>query len=109
MATPDQSSAPVPPAPAPAAPAAPAAPVPGAPSAPSSVPVTPAFSLLNLAGGSFPGETFLAAFFNWASTVRATMDPEIRRRFDLVWVQQYEDLQGIWRGIWIAAGLIKGK
>lgn len=58
-------------------------------------------------GVSLPGEVAFTALLNFLSQARATMDPEIRKRYDTVMVQQYEDLQAIWRKLWVDAGVLK--
>jgi hypothetical protein len=57
--------------------------------------------------GTLPGETVFAALLSYATEMRATMDPALLKRFDAVLVQQYEDLQKIWRNIWVGLGVLK--
>ena len=57
--------------------------------------------------GTLPGEQLFAALLAYATEVRATMDPALLKRFDAVLVQQYEDLQKVWRGIWVGLGVLK--
>ena len=57
--------------------------------------------------GNLPGEQALVAVLNFASSNRLTMNPAIRDRFDAITVQQAEDLQKLWRGIWVLSGLLK--
>ena len=57
--------------------------------------------------GSLPGESAFVAGLNYAASVRATMDPKISARWDAIFIQQAEDLQGLWRGMWVMAGLLK--
>jgi len=90
-----------------------AAPAPTAPTI-SSIFSNPAAALaglqtgikLNLAG-TLPGEELLAKMVEAWQTQRTTMDPDIRRRFDLILIQQWEDLQHLWRGIFVAMGVLK--
>ena len=57
--------------------------------------------------GSLPGEQLITAIITYASQARATMDPALLKRFDAVTVQQIEDLQSVWRSIWVALGVVK--
>ena len=57
--------------------------------------------------GNLPGESAFVAGLNYAATVRATMDPAVAKRWDAIFIQQAEDLQGLWRGMWVMAGLLK--
>ncbi len=56
--------------------------------------------------GELPGEGLMVALLTYMGTVRTTMDKGLRDRMDAVMVQQYEDLQKVWRGIWVAMGVI---
>jgi hypothetical protein len=56
--------------------------------------------------GSLPGESIIAALIAYCSQVRATMDPALMKRLDAVTVQQIEDVQHVWRGIWQTLGVI---
>lgn len=57
--------------------------------------------------GTLPGEQLLVAAFEYAGTVRGSMDPALQKRLDAIVVQQLEDVQALWRGIWIHLGLVK--
>ncbi len=61
---------------------------------------------LNISG-TLPGEALITAIMTYAAQVRATMDPKLMARWDAVTVQQVEDLQAVWRGIWVALGVVK--
>lgn len=64
---------------------------------------------LNISG-TLPGETLLTALIGYATTVRVTMastDPALMVRLDAVIVQQIEDLQAVWRGLWVKLGVVK--
>ncbi len=64
---------------------------------------------LNISG-TLPGEALITALISYASEVRATMadkDPALMTRLDAVVVQQLEDLQTVWRGLWVKLGLLK--
>ena len=74
-----------------------------------STPALPDLSNLNLklnVTGTLPGETIIAALINYAAAREATMDPALKARLDAVLVQQVEDLQHVWRGIWHAWGIV---
>jgi hypothetical protein len=60
---------------------------------------------LNISG-TLPGEALLTQVIAYADRVRATMDPELRTRLDKILVQQMEDLQSLWRGIWTTLGVL---
>jgi len=57
--------------------------------------------------GSLPGETVILAVLKAYISVRESMDPELRKRWDAITVQQLEDVQNVWRGIWVALGVVK--
>jgi hypothetical protein len=57
--------------------------------------------------GSLPGEQAFVAGINYATAARTTMDPAILKRWDSIFIQQAEDLQSLWRGMWVMAGLLK--
>ncbi len=57
--------------------------------------------------GTMPGETLMVALLQYGSTVRQTMDKDLLKRFDAVFIQQYEDLQSVWRHIWVGLGVLK--
>ena len=57
--------------------------------------------------GTLPGETLAVAIINYAQTVRSTMDPALMKRLDTITVQQLEDLQSVWRGIWKTLGVVQ--
>lgn len=61
---------------------------------------------LNISG-TLPGEAVLTALISFLTVSRETMDPEVRKRFDLVLAQQTEDLQKLWRGLWVMLGVLK--
>ncbi len=56
--------------------------------------------------GTLPGEGALIALLNFAAIRTATMDPDLRKRLDTILVQQAEDLQHIWRSIWVKLGVL---
>ncbi len=56
--------------------------------------------------GSLPGEAVITAIIGYATAVRATMDPALTKRLDAITVQQLEDVQGLWRSIWVHLGVI---
>lgn len=64
-------------------------------------------ALLGSITGSLPGEAAFVAAVNYATTVRATMDPAIAKRWDALFIQQAEDLQSLWRGLIVMTGLLK--
>lgn len=61
---------------------------------------------LNISG-TLPGEQLLIAILTTYATVRAGMDPALVARWDAVTVQQIEDLQHVWRGLWQTLGVLK--
>ena len=56
--------------------------------------------------GQLPGETALLAVLNFATAFRATMDPAVRDRWDKILVEQAEDLQKVWRKMWVDWGVL---
>lgn len=77
---------------------------------------TPAPSLLQQAlttglslniSGTLPGETLLSELLKTYAAVRSSMDPALVKRWDAVTVQQIEDLQAVWRGLWVTLGVLK--
>lgn len=60
---------------------------------------------LNISG-SLPGETLMVKILEVYLSVRAGMDPALVARWDAVTVQQVEDLQRAWRGIWQTLGVV---
>lgn len=56
--------------------------------------------------GSLPGEALMTAIMQYVTTVRANMDPALLRRWDAITIQQMEDLQSLWRGIWETIGVL---
>ncbi|HWR49904.1 MAG TPA: hypothetical protein VN428_02285 [Bryobacteraceae bacterium] len=56
--------------------------------------------------GSLPGEAAIAKICEYATMVRQTMDPELAKRLDNVTVTMVEDAYKVWRGIWVAAGVL---
>jgi hypothetical protein len=61
---------------------------------------------LNISG-TLPGEALITAIMAYSMQVRATMDPALLKRWDAVTVQQVEDVQHVWRGIWKALGVVE--
>ena len=61
---------------------------------------------LNISG-TLPGEALITALIAYATAVRATMDPALVKRLDAITVQQIEDVQGLWRSIWVKLGVVK--
>lgn len=61
---------------------------------------------LNISG-TLPGEALITALIAYATDVRATMDPALVKRLDAITVQQIEDVQALWRSIWIKLGVVK--
>lgn len=59
--------------------------------------------------GKLPGEDVIAKIIDWNMKYRDTMDPEIRKRWDAILVEQAEDLQAIWRNLWVQWGLLRPK
>lgn len=57
--------------------------------------------------GELPGENLIISIMAYATEVRKTIDPTLMARIDAITVQQMEDVQKIWRGIWVALGLLK--
>jgi len=58
-------------------------------------------------GATFPGEAVVVAAFEYGKTVRETMDPALRTRYDAVMVQTAEDASAVWRKIWKSAGVLE--
>lgn len=56
--------------------------------------------------GTLPGETMVVKILDYLEAQRATMDPALQKRLDAITVQQIEDLQHVWRGIWQALGVV---
>ncbi len=56
--------------------------------------------------GSMPGEAAFVALIGYVGQVRATMDPALVKRLDAILVQQAEDLQSVWRHLWVKAGVL---
>ncbi len=57
--------------------------------------------------GTLPGEAMFTALLNYVALRTATMDPDLRKRLDAILVQQAEDLQHIWRSIWVKLGVLQ--
>jgi hypothetical protein len=57
--------------------------------------------------GELPGEAAFVALVTFAGQVRTSMDKALVARLDAVMVQQAEDLQKVWRGIWVAMGVLQ--
>lgn len=68
--------------------------------------LSPAGLKLNITG-TLPGEALITAILGYASQVRATMDPALVKRLDAITVQQIEDVQALWRSIWVKLGVVK--
>lgn len=81
---------------------------PGVPGMTPTLPPAVEAILAALGGLNFklPGESIITALINLEAQREATMDPALLKRLDTVIVQQTEDLQKIWRGIWVATGLL---
>lgn len=63
---------------------------------------------LNIAvTGKLPGEDLLIEIFKHDVEVRKSMSPENLARWDNIWLTTVEDLQHVWRGLWIMWGVIK--
>jgi hypothetical protein len=56
---------------------------------------------------TLPGEAVITALISFANTARSNMDPALRTRLDVVLVQQIEDLQRVWRSLWIRLGVVQ--
>ena len=56
---------------------------------------------------TLPGEALIVALINYATEVRKNMDTEMIKRLDTVTVQQIEDLQHVWRGLWKLVGVVQ--
>jgi hypothetical protein len=56
--------------------------------------------------GTLPGEALLEELTKYAGIVRNTMAPALRDRLDAILVQQAEDLQKVWRGMFVRAGIL---
>ncbi len=56
---------------------------------------------------SFPGEAIIVALLNYAAERSHDMDPALRKRLDTILVEQVGDLQGVWRALWVKAGVVK--
>lgn len=56
--------------------------------------------------GTLPGEQLLIMILDTYSKVRASMDPALVARWDAVTVQQIEDFQHVWRGLWQTLGVV---
>lgn len=61
---------------------------------------------LNISG-TLPGEAGFTALVNAWTVARGGMTDDHRNRLDAIVVQQAEDLQGLWRGLWVALGVLK--
>lgn len=91
----------------------PTPPAPAGPSSPSSlVSEIEAFQKL-ISGGlkldfnaTFPFESTITAILNFATAHRTTMDPDLRKRFDAIFIQQLEDTQYVWRGMLVALKIL---
>lgn len=59
------------------------------------------------ASGQLPGESIISALINYAAAARGSMDKDLMARLDAVTVQQIEDMQHVWRGIWKALGVVQ--
>ncbi len=59
--------------------------------------------------GKLPGEEFGAALLNYMAVRQTNMAPQYRDRLDAVLAEQAEDLQYIWRKIWVTAGVLQPK
>lgn len=57
--------------------------------------------------GTLPGEALITALIGYATEVRATMDPALMKRLDAITVQQIEDVQTLWRSIWVKLGVVR--
>lgn len=84
-----------------------------APTPPTVPPISPALAdaltnglKLNIQG-TLPGETLIVALIGYATMVRSTMDKALMDRLDAITVQQIEDVQGLWRSIWVHLGVVK--
>jgi len=53
--------------------------------------------------GSLPGEGIVVAAFNYAATVRETMDPSMRLEWDKRMLRIYDD----WRKFWASIGVVE--
>lgn len=58
--------------------------------------------------GELPGEEFAGKCLDVYIRSRESMDPDIRRRWDLLIVQMAEDAAGVWRGLWKTWGVLQG-
>lgn len=56
---------------------------------------------------TLPGEQLIVVLIEFATKAREQMPPALRDRLDAVTVQQIEDMQALWRGLWIKLGVVK--
>jgi hypothetical protein len=57
--------------------------------------------------GTLPGEGMITAILTYATEVRKTMDPALLKETDAITTQMLVDVYGVWRGIWVALGVVK--
>ena len=60
---------------------------------------------LNIAG-QLPLEGLLTALLNYAATYRASMSQQSRDAVDAIFVQQLQDVQYLWRKLFVDAGVL---
>ncbi len=56
--------------------------------------------------GTLPGEALLVELVKFAELKETRMDPALVKRLDAILVQQAEDLQKLWRGLFVKAGIL---
>ncbi len=56
--------------------------------------------------GTLPGEALLVELVKFAELGMQRMDPALLKRLDAIVVQQAEDLQKLWRGLFVKAGIL---